>query len=218
MTTAISPAIPTPAGPILLRDISWDYYEQTLRETEGQHLYITYFQGTMELLPPSNLHERYKSIIGRLIETLALELLIRIIPCGSTTWRRSEATAGIEPDESYYIQNEPLVRDNFHIEMATDPPPDLAVEMDYTHHAIDRMRVYAALGVPEIWRFDGKRLEVLTLSGSASYQPAMRSLAFPFLPMAEFEQFLLTAAEHPPDDIAFLFQDCVRANLKRPGT
>jgi Uma2 family endonuclease len=214
MTLAVS--MPPPSPPLVLRNVSWDFYEATLRETEGQHLYITYFQRMMEIMPPSNFHERYKSVIGRMIETLALELRIRLASCGSTTWRRMNVEAGLEPDESYYVQNEPRVRTNFHIDLANDPPPDLAIEMDYTHHVVDREQVYAALGVPEVWRFDGKTLEVLVLDGSGSYQPASQRPAFPFLPMREFERFLLSSLETSEADTIFQFQDWVRANLKRP--
>jgi Uma2 family endonuclease len=214
MTIATLP--PTSTEPLVLEGISWALYEQLLKETEGQHLYITYFQGSMELMPPSNFHERYKTILGRLIEMMTVELDIEIASCGSTTWKKPELLAGLEPDECYYVQNEPKVRHNYHIDLAVDPPPDLALEMDYTHHGIDREQVYAALGVPEIWRFDGARLEVLLLGASGQFEPAQGSLAFPFLPMREFEQFVLAAPGKPETSMVREFRGGVRTAIKRP--
>ncbi len=78
------------------------------------------------------------------------------------------------------------------IDPAIHPAPDLAVEIDITHRSIGREPIYAALGVPELWRFDGTHLDVLQLTGKqAKYAKKTRSLAFPFLPPAEFEKFVL---------------------------
>ena len=70
-----------------------------------------------------------------------------------------------------------------------DPPPDLVVEVDVTHRSVDREPVYAALGVPEIWRWDGARLAFLALRGQ-SYEPVQRSTAFPFLSRSDLSPFI----------------------------
>src|SRR5438067_2522393 len=73
---------------------------------------------------------------------------------------------------------------------AIHPAPDLAIEIDITRRSIPREPIYAALGVAELWRFDGQHLVVLLLDDSSKYRPAKRSSAFPFLPMDVFESFV----------------------------
>jgi Uma2 family endonuclease len=74
---------------------------------------------------------------------------------------------------------------------AVDLPPDLAVEIDITSRSVNREPIYAALRVPELWRFDGSRLHVLHRSSKGKYARQTRSLAFPFLPLFAFEKYVL---------------------------
>src|SRR4051812_35754367 len=99
------PLDPPPAAPIVLRGVSWDVYESLLGQLEraGQHLYLTYDRGNLEIMPPSPFHERYKTILGRMIETMSVELDIPIVGLGSTTCRREDLKRGLEPDECYYV-------------------------------------------------------------------------------------------------------------------
>jgi len=160
-------------------------------------------------------HERYKKFVGRFIEILSLELDIPIVSVGNTTFRREDLEKGLEPDECYYVQHELQMRHKWDdIDLTKEPPPDLVVEMDYTHHAVNRENIYAALGVPEIWRFNLNRLEVLVLGGGARYQPSSKSLAFPFLPMDEFKRFLQLAMTTPETELVKSFREWVKKNLR----
>jgi hypothetical protein len=76
------------------------------------------------------------------------------------------------------------------VDLAIDPPPDLAIEVELTSGLLDKLSVYAALGVPEVWRYDGERLSVLVLGPGGAHVPSGSSAAFPFLPMAEIDRFL----------------------------
>lgn len=200
---------------ILLKGISWDVYESLLRQLEraNQKMYLTYDRGTLEIMPPSPFHERFKTIIGRMIETMSLELNIPIASLGSTTFRRETLARGLEPDECYYVQHEPRMGSRNEIDLATDPPPDLAIEMDYSPHAIDRDHIYAALGVPEIWQFDGKSLRGVYRGDTGEYRPVETSVAFPFLRLADFERFLLMAHTASENVAVRAFRDWVRDNL-----
>jgi Uma2 family endonuclease len=208
--------LPT-AGPVLLRGVSWAFYESLLREIGEQRLYVTYDRGNLEIMAPSPYHERYKTLIGRLIETLTLELNIPIVSGGSTTFKREDLDRGFEPDECYYIQHEREVREKFELDLLRDPPPDLAIEMDYTHHELDRESIYAAFRVPEIWRFDLRTLEVLSLQPDGRYAITGRSLAFPFLPMEKVEQFLLSLPTTDETSLVRKFRDWVRQDLAHPS-
>jgi Uma2 family endonuclease len=120
---------------------------------------------------------------------------------GSSTWRRHDLWKGLESDECYYIQNEARVRGKDEIDLTVDPPPDLAIEIQITHQAVDRLALYAGLGVPEVWHFRRERVRALKLEGGA-YVPTEFSLAFPSLRPAELERFL--AMRHSTDETSLV--------------
>lgn len=176
--------------PALLNDVSWEQYELLLEKLPDHRMRHTYDRGTLEMMSPSQRHESIKRMIGRLIEMLTLELDIPIKSVGSTTQRRTAIRRGLEPDESYYIANEPSMRGKFDYDPDHDPPPDLVVEVDVRRPAIKRMAVYAALGVPEIWRHDGKSKLSFHQLVAGKYKPVEQSAAFPFLSPDDISRFI----------------------------
>jgi len=195
----------TLADPIPLTDqqhfvltrVSWDFYEQLLDEIGPRQLRVTFDNGNIEMMAPLQIHEVWKSSIRRLVERMAEELDIDILNLGSTTLKRKDLKKGLEPDECFYIRNFERVCQRTEVNLKVDPPPDLAIEVDITSRSIPRHPIYAALGVPELWRFDGKRLHVLHLK-KGKYVEAKASLSFPFVPMSTFEAFVFRInAERP---------------------
>jgi Uma2 family endonuclease len=182
-------AIPTEQR-LRLSCIPWEAYVAFTDILGDRPIRVTYDRGEMEILSPSNRHENRKRILGRLIEELTMELDIDIASGGSTTYRREVLERGLEPDESYWIEHEPIVRGRQDIDLDKDPPPDLALEIEISRSALDRMAIYAALRVPEVWRWDGKKLTVNVLTRRGTYRRTERSKAFPFLPLPEFARFL----------------------------
>src|SRR3954471_11347858 len=100
MTLAIAPS---PSGPVVLHGVSWETYERLLDELDEQHIFLTYDSGELEIMAPSPYHERYKTLLARFIETMTLELEMKVVSGGSTTFRREDLEKGLEPDECYYI-------------------------------------------------------------------------------------------------------------------
>lgn len=187
--------IPPAAGVMALENVSWELYELLLRDTDGQHVRITYDQGRLVLLSPLPIHEKIKTLAGRMIEMATFELQIRVSSFGSTTWKRQDLARGLEADECYYIQNEPRVHGRTDIDLKRDPPPDLAVEIEITHVPIDRPSVYAALGVSELWRYNGERFAFFRRIAADAYQPIAISDALPFMTpqiVDRFTQMMLT--------------------------
>ena len=137
-------------------------------------------------LPP---HETFKKLLGRFIEVTTEELGIEIRSLGSTTWSREDLKRGLEPDECYYIQNELAIRGKDAIDLTIDPPPDLAIEVDSTSSSMNRMGIYAALRIPEVWRFDRENLTILSLV-NGDYQPCQVSLVLPMFNSAVLMSFL----------------------------
>ncbi|MCC3509311.1 MAG: Uma2 family endonuclease [Microcoleus sp. PH2017_17_BER_D_A] len=150
-------------------------FETLLKEIGDKRGYrIAYDEGRLEIMAPLFEHENYKSNFGNFIIALAEELDIEIKSAGSTTLKLKNAKKGIEPDNCYYIPNEPAVRGRQELDLETAPPPDLAIEIDITSSSINKFAIYSALGVPELWLYNGRR---------------DFSIAFPFVSAAEMAIF-----------------------------
>jgi len=205
--------------PLVLSGVSWKTYEALLEEIgqAGQKLFLTYDQGRLEIMAPSPFHEKYKALIGRLIELMCLELDIPISNFGSMTCKREGVARGLEPDNCYYIQNQQLVGTRFELDLSIDPPPDLAIEMDYSPHALDRDSIYSQLGVPEIWTFDGQFLRGIGRNADGQYEPLEYSRAFPFLRLSDVERFLRMAPGTNDNDVVKAFRDWVRSWPVKPS-
>jgi Uma2 family endonuclease len=180
-----------PAGALLrLQNVSWDDYEFLLtqmQEYPGHR--VTYDGGRLEIMSPKREDEIYKKFIGSIVEVLGQELSLDIEPSGSTTLRRKKFDRGAEPDECYHIQNAARVADSIEINLEIDPPPDLAVEIDTTNESLYKLGIYASLGVPEIWRYDGRSAHFYKLVGEG-YEVIQSSLAFPMLTAADLTKYL----------------------------
>jgi len=180
------------AEPMVLEGVSWETYERLLRDFDrsGQHMRVTYDDGRMSIVSPLPKHEKWKSLLGNIVEAIAYELKISISTFGSTTWKRRDRRKGLEPDECFYVQKEAKVRAKLSFNLKRDPPPDLAIEVDIRRHSVDRLAVYASLGIKEVWEYDGKRFRTLLLGKGGSYRNAEYSAAFPFLRPADLKKFL----------------------------
>lgn len=201
----------------VLESADWSTYLRLLEALGDRHIFVTYDRGRIELMSPSFTHETCKTLLRRFLDTLSLELNIEIRSGGSTTFKREDLDRGLEPDECYWVRNEPQVRDQIKVDLTRDPPPDLAVEIDVTRSSIDRQGIYAALGVPEIWRYDGKSLRVYLLQADRSYVQSERSAAFPMISLREFERLLVFEPPFRENELVRRFRDWVRALPLTPG-
>lgn len=179
-----------PEQRFVLHGISWDTYNALLHDLESSAVRLTYDRGSLEMMSPSRDHERFKRLIGRIIEIFTEELDIPMQSGSSTTWRREDLDRGLEADECYYIQHEPQICDREIIDLTVDPPPDLAVGIEISHSLLDKLSVYAALRVPEIWHYDGETLRVCLLQADGTYRGAEQSLNLPQLPPRELVRLL----------------------------
>jgi Uma2 family endonuclease len=187
----VNPVRAFPVQRFVLYGEPWETYARLVRLfDERRHLRITFDRGALELMTFSLEHERSKHLLGRLIWTLAEELDLPIACLGSLTLKRRRKQRGLEPDECFWIQNEAKVRTLQKFDWRRDPPPDLVLEVDISRSSLNRLGIYAALGVPEVWRFDGTQLEVHVLGADGKYARRDHSAAFPFLRPAELLPFL----------------------------
>lgn len=179
------------SGTMLRHNISWQEFEEILAKLgDNRSTRVAYDRGDLEIMTPLPEHESYKEIIGDLIKDLADELELDYESFGSTTWKKEATLAGSEPDNCFYFENERAVRGRLDIDLAQDPPPDLVLEIDITSKSLDRLPIYARLGVPEIWRYDRGILKIYHLR-AGQYQETDFSLAFPSIPIQEIPNFIV---------------------------
>ncbi len=150
---------------VILHSVSWETYVRLVTEHgENSGTHFTYDRGALQIMVLSAEHENYSDIISLLVNVLAEEMEIDVASFGSTTFRRKDLERGFEPDACFYVQNEALVRGKKRLDLRYDPAPDLMVEVDITSPSLNKFPLFAALNVPEVWRYDGERLGIFTLN------------------------------------------------------
>lgn len=162
---------------VVLHNISWNSYKQisdTLQDETPAH--FTFDRGKLEIMVLSLKHENLKKILAMLFERLSETLDLEIFAGGSTTFQREDLERGFEPDECYYVQNADLMRGKDNVNLAFDPPPDLTIEVDVKHSSLNRMSIFSAIGIPEVWRFDGEKLTIYLLKNNRYHESETSSV------------------------------------------
>lgn len=191
-TTTPTPQLRFPTDQqFLLHGMSWAFYEYLLEELGDRPVRVTYDRGALELMSPSYRHEGSARLLGLMVGIIAEELGMPFKGARSTTIRKESVERGLEPDECFYIAHVADILGKEELDLEIDPPPDLAIEVDVTHRSLDRIPIYAALGIPEVWRFDGTQILVYCGLASGNYaEPQTQSLIFPTIPLAGLIEFL----------------------------
>ncbi len=214
-TVATTPLLVQGEQRIVIRGVAWQGYQSLLRMVGGQPVRLTYDRGDVELMSPLPTHERKKSCLGRAVRILTEELLMPVMPMGSTTWSREDLDKGIEADESFYLGDLDRVRNPDKIDLEVDPAPDLAIEIEIeiTRRRLRRPGIYGVLGVPEIWRFNGREFKLLLRQDDGSYRQSLLSAAFPDVPMAEIERIATMEGFRDENEWARQFREWVRTEV-----
>lgn len=200
-----------PAEIIHLSGISWQTYEALRSELSDRRLRLTYNRGTLEIMAPSPEHELSKEVLGRFVETLAEETDLQIYPLGSTTFSRPKLS-GAEPDKCFYIRNISAIRGKKRLDLTQDPAPDLVIEIDVTSSSLNRLQVYADLGIAEVWIYNGESLTVRQLH-DGTYINCQTSQFFANLPIANIAEFLQRAEKVDYLELVKSFRRWVRSQL-----
>lgn len=179
-----------PEQKVILQGVRWETYERLLaehQETSGTR--FTYDGGILEILVPSARHEKSNRLLASLVEVLAEEMALNIESLGSITLKRPDLLKGFEPDSCFYIQHADAMRDHEEIDFTIDPPPDLVIEIDITSPSLHKFPLYAAVGVPEVWRYDGTHVTMYRSAGEG-YVEVTHSIVLPPLTSAPATRFL----------------------------
>lgn len=187
-----------PEQRVVFDGIPWEGYltiHKALGDSHSSRL--IYDRGILEISMPFEDHEFTVRLIDLLVRMMATVYIGHIKTMGSTRLDYPQLERGAEPDNAYYLANQPLVKGR-NVDLKTDPPPDLVVEVDISPSKVDKLSLYGAMGIPEFWRFDGQELYFFMLQDSG-YQEVELSPTFPGLPKSRLYQFLAEARE---DEIA----------------
>ncbi|OLC33715.1 MAG: hypothetical protein AUH28_10295 [Acidobacteria bacterium 13_1_40CM_56_16] len=203
-----------PSGATLtLTNVSWEEYEQLLQDLgEGSAVRVFYDHGWLEIVSPTGRHERSKDLIAYLVRAIADELEQDLESFGSTTFKEKELESGGEPDTCFYLQTAARVKGNNDLDLKTDPPPDVVVEVDVSHSSEKKLAFYRKLRVPEIWRYDGRRVVFYHLTESG-YVEASASRALPLLTPDVLLQFLQQGEKEGQTPALRAFRKWVRQQL-----
>lgn len=183
MLLEVKRIIVPPGQTVVLDGVSWDEFEAILEDLgENRGSRIAYDRGKLEIMTPLPEHEVNKEYISDFVKILLEELDIEFCPLGSTTFKNQLMFKGIEPDSCFYIQNEAVVRGKNRLDLTIDPPPDLALEIDITNRT--HSDIYQSLGVPELWRYEQGKLQILLLV-DGKYIESDKSANFPDLSLIE---------------------------------
>lgn len=162
------PAVISPTQQrVLLEGVSWHTYACLLTDFGDSHAArVAYDRGTLEIMAPSFAHEEINHLIARMVEIIATEMDVDFANAGSTTFKREALARGFEPDSCFYIEHVAAIRGKTSIDLDVDPPPDLVLEIDITRPSLDKLPIYAAVGVPEVWRYRGEQVIIYRLVGA----------------------------------------------------
>ncbi len=151
---------------LVVHQLDWDDYERVLEGLAARRsLRIDYDSGRLEIVSPRSRHGRYDGLIRDLVLVYCDFFKLNFEGFTTVTWKRKSLLKGVEPDGSFYIQTvKRIVGKDKDIDLESDPPPDLVVEVDITSRSLRKLPIYAALGIPEVWRYDGQTCRFYTLT------------------------------------------------------
>lgn len=176
-----------------IHDLGWSEFEQILSELgEDRSTRIAYSKNVLEIRMPLPQHERAKSILGDIVKIILEELELDCECFGSTTFKNQKMGYGLEPNDCFYIQNHQLMIGKDRIDLAVDPPPDLAIEVDVTSKT--QMGAYLSLGVPELWICEQEELRIYVLQ-SHQYHRVTASPSLPNVPILELAVTVLARSK-----------------------
>src|SRR5438876_8667197 len=159
-----------PEERIIFCGISWKGYldldKRLGDDRSGPRLY--YIDEKLEIMTTSNEHERIKEWMGDFLADYFMQAGIDIIARGQATMRLALKEAGAEPDKSWCLGQEKEF-------------PDLVLEIALTSGGVNKLEVYRAFKVPEVWFWRRNKLEIYALGSSGDYKLLRKRRLLPAL-------------------------------------
>ncbi|CAN5849450.1 Uma2 family endonuclease [soil metagenome] len=200
---------------VVLYDVGWQTYLALLHDLgQKRTTRLAYDSGTLEIAMPSDEHEIIKHLLERIITALTFVFNLSVKGAGSVTLSREDLQRSVEPDGCFYIQNAERVRGR-RIDLPTDPPPDLVLEVDVTSPSKHKLSIYASLGVPEVWVCVERKLSIYGLR-EGLYEQLEHSATFPQVSAERVTYWLAQGETEDDNAVVRSLQAWVQA-LENPG-
>jgi Uma2 family endonuclease len=211
MTITLIPASPQQTQHLLLEGVTWKTYQALLNDLgEQRSSRLAYDQGVLEIVMPSSLHELVNRLLEAIVRALTAELNLQLRGYGSTTLDREDLARGVEPDSCFYIQNVDRILGK-KLDIKTDPPPDLAIEVDITNSSRRRLGIYLQLQIPEVWRYTEQQGLMIYQLQAGDYVACEFSPTFQMISGEVLGQFLELAETQDDNSIIRALQQWLRA-------
>lgn len=198
---------------IFIQDVDWATYRKIADALTGVRVRVSFDGETLELMTTHSPHSWYARVIFQMVVAMTEETGMLQLSSGEFTMERDNLQRAIAADESFYLENEPKVRARERIDLNVDPPPDLGVEIDMTTDSRRRFSIYAKIGVPEIWRYDGRVVTIHQRQQEGRYVTVERSRYFAFLTAAELTRFLAQRGQVDQNSLVRSFREWVKNQL-----
>lgn len=183
---------------VILPNINWQKFEALIQELGAERqTRLSYRRGKLELMTPVPEHDRCHKLIESLIMVLVDELNLEVTELAPVLLKDQQLDCATEPDACYYFRDEPAIKNRTELDLTQFPCPDLLVEVALTKSNLEKLPIYATLGIPEVWCYlttAGEdvlkgTLKIYQLQGS-EYLERRNSLTFPFLTGDRVVEFL----------------------------
>ena len=198
----------------IFNDVDWAFYESIGHKLADRRVFITYYKGKLEVVTVSLLHEIISALLVIVIRVMAEETSTPIKGAGMTALKRMDLDDGVEADSSFYIAHALQMRGKTKLDLAIDPPPDLAIEVEVTQRLGARKSIYQELGVPEVWVYGTSGLTIL-IRRNGTYVEADQSPTFPLLSPKEITGFVTAGIPQDETEFARMFRRRVQEVISR---
>jgi Uma2 family endonuclease len=150
---------------LVIHDFDWVGYEHLLDAMgDRAHFRVSFDHGRLEVLSRGTPHEEYARLMDLIVFAFCESCNLNVRCFGQATWKKQSVSTGLEPDACYYVKSAELIRGGNNITLESDPPPDIAVEIDLTRSSLRKLSIYGALKIPEVWRYDGNAVHIYALT------------------------------------------------------
>ncbi|MEM8778041.1 MAG: Uma2 family endonuclease [Cyanobacteria bacterium P01_G01_bin.49] len=167
----------SPGSEVILRQQTWEDYENLITIRQANTFPKLYFNSKTQeirLMSPLPSHGKRIDTLRDLVKSL-LRKQGKDWDCFDPITLKRLKQAGVEPDTCFYVENRQAILGKDKIDLAIDPPPDLAIEVDLT--SINNIDAYEPLQIPELWIYKAQELNIYLFDGT-NYQDSLNSLMF----------------------------------------
>ena len=200
----------SPKTPFMMLGVSWDDYQEVVRELDGSSVQTTYNNGVLKIMSKSSQHEYFIEFIKRIVDRVSFALVKKVIFFGSPTIKQSFVKKGAEPDACFYVSSADLISGKANVDVAANVP-DIVVEVDVFHSSDEKFEIYSAFGVPEFWLYDEENLKIYRLE-NGQYREVSASVEMPNLTAETLTEFLNRSKTEDQFELLIEFENQLRNN------